>query len=494
LDYLQELGVSALWISPIYPSPMLDFGYDISDYCGVDQLFGTLEDMDELIEAAHARGLKLILDFVPSHTSDQHPWFQESRASRDNPRRDWYLWHDGLPSGAPPNNWLSMFGGSGWQFDEHSGQYYLHTFLKEQPDLNWRNPQVRSTMYDVMRFWLDKGVDGFRVDVIYALLKDALLRDDPPNPQFKPGDNPYEALLHVHSLQSPGIHGILREMRGVLAEYAGDRVLIGETFHLSSLEQFTSYYGAQLDECHLPFNFQLIMLEWTPQVIRRFVEAYEAALPPGAWPNWVLGNHDQQRIATRGGGPAQARIAQMLLLTLRGTPTCYYGDEIGMTNVMIPPEREQDPYGLRVPGQGRDPVRTPMQWDNSPYAGFSTVEPWLPLADDARAVNVAGASGNPTSMLALFRRLIALRRASPALSIGSYATLATGQQEVYGYERRHEAERILVVLNFGTASQSLDLRQAAQGEVLLSTYLDRDGAEALGTVQLRPFEGLVIRC
>lgn len=494
LDYLQQHGIRALWISPIYPSPMLDFGYDISDYCAIDPLFGTMEDFDRLLREAHARDLKIILDLVPSHTSNQHSWFVQARSSRDHPRRDWYVWHDGRPDGGPPNNWLSMFGGSAWEFDTHTDQYYLHTFLKEQPDLNWRNPEVRAAMFDVMRFWLDKGVDGFRVDVVYALVKDAELHDDPFNPSYRPGDNPYEALRHQYSLERPEIHEVLREMRQVLDAYPGDRLFIGETFHLASLEQFISYYGRNLDECHLPFNFQLIMKPWRADAIRSYIAQYERALPQGAWPNWVLGNHDQHRIATRADSIAQAKVAQMLLLTLRGTPTCYYGDEIGMTDVEIPADCEQDPYGRRVPGQGRDRVRTPMQWDCSVNAGFSTAMPWLPLADDYQAVNVEAASGDNSSILTLFRALISLRQATPALTIGCWSPIDVGHEQVLAYLRQHEDERILVALNFDQASHVLDLREGREcGEVLLSTYLDRAGVESLSALHLRPDEGLVVR-
>ena len=494
VPYVAWLGVDAIWIAPFYQSPMRDFGYDISDYCAIDPIFGTLADFDRLAATAHAHGLKIILDFVPSHTSDQHPWFAEARARRDSPKRDWYCWHEPRQDGGPPNNWLSMFGGSAWELDACTNQYYLHTFLKEQPDLNWRNPEVRTAMFEAMRFWLDRGVDGFRVDVIYALLKDELLRDDPPNPAFQPGDNPYESLLHERSLESPDIHGVLREMRQVLSSYPGERVLIGETFHLSTLERFVSYYGASLDECHLPFNFQLIVKAWEPQVIRAFVEAYERALPAGAWPNWVLGNHDQHRIATRAGGPAQAKVAQMLLLTLRGTPTCYYGDELGMADVPVAPQDQRDPYGRRVPGQGRDPARTPMLWDGLPHAGFSTAKPWLPIADGWQTLNVAAQQANATSMLTLFRALVALRRALPALHIGSYRSVACEPDSVFAYLREHGDERILVVLQFGAEPCAIDAAMVgAQGQVLVSTYLDRAGSIALERIQLRAHEGLIIR-
>lgn len=362
------------------------------------------------------------------------------------------------------------------------------------PDLNWRNPRLKAAMWGVMHSWLARGVDGFRVDVIYALVKDKEFRDDPLNPDYKQGDNPYEQLLHVYSLNRPEAHEVLREMRAVVDSYDGDRVLIGETFHLSSLAEIVSWYGANLDECHLPFNFKLITRPWDARQIRHLVEEYEQMLPIGAWPNWVLGNHDQHRIATRVGGIEQAKLAQMLLLTLRGTPTAYYGDEIGITNGLIPRESVRDPFEKRVQGQGRDPERTPMQWDSSLYAGFSDVEPWLPVAENYQAVNVEVETRDSTSILTLFRALTTLRRANDTLTIGSYSSVEVGHNEVFAYMRKHEETQVLVALNFGSEGQSLDLRGAGVAcEVLLSTHLDRSGGEMLDGLYLRPNEGLVAR-
>ncbi|HEX8432647.1 MAG TPA: alpha-amylase family glycosyl hydrolase, partial [Longimicrobium sp.] len=432
LDHLRWLGVDALWISPIFPSPMADFGYDVADYTGIDPLFGTLADFDRLLAEAHARGLRVILDFVPNHSSDQHPWFRESRRSRDDPRRDWYLWRDAAPDGGPPNNWLSNFGGSAWTWDEGSGQYYYHAFLPEQPDLNWRNPAVVEAMLGALRFWLDRGVDGFRVDVIWHLIKDELFRDNPPEPGWRAGTDPFRSLVPLHTTDRPEVHSVIRGMRRLFDEY-GDRVLIGEIY--LPIPRLVEYYGAALDEVHLPFNFHLILTEWKAGAIAATIREYEAALPAGGWPNWVLGNHDQHRIATRV-GTAQARVAAMLLLTLRGTPTLYYGDEIGMTDVPIPPERVQDPWEKNVPGRrlGRDPVRTPMPWADAPHAGFTTGEPWLPLGADHRAQCAAVQAADGGSMLALHRALLALRRSEPALSVGAYRTAEAGEG-VLAYER-----------------------------------------------------------
>src|SRR5690242_17904552 len=387
LDYLCWLGVDAIWLSPIYPSPMADFGYDISNYTNVHPLFGTLADMDTLLQQAHGRGLKVILDFVPNHTSDEHPWFQESRSSKTNEKRDWYIWRDPAPDGGPPNNWTSFFGGPAWQFDEQTGQYYLHLFDVKQPDLNWRNPAVRQAMYDVLRFWLQRGIDGFRVDVLWMLIKDDQFRDNIMNPNWKPGDRHDRRQEGTYTQDQPGIHEIVARMRSVIDEYP-DRVFIGEIY--LPIPRLVQYYGVNLDEAHLPFNFQFILMEqWTATTIQTTVETYEGALPQGAWPNWVLGNHDRPRIATRV-GREQARVAQMLLLTLRGTPTIYYGDEIGLPQVPIPPERVRDPFEKNVPGigVGRDGARTPMQWDDHANAGFTTAEPWLPLADHWKENNV----------------------------------------------------------------------------------------------------------
>ena len=403
LGYLQELGVEAVWISPVFPSPMADFGYDVSDYCDVDPLFGSLADLDRVIAEAHAHGLKVILDFVPNHTSDRHPWFEQSRSSRNDDKRDWYIWRDPAPDGGPPNNWGSMFGGSGWTFDERTGQYYYHAFLREQPDLNWRNPQLRAAMHDVLRFWLRRGVDGFRIDVLWHLMKDPTLRDDPPNPDWRPGMPDITRNRRIHSCDHPDVIDVTLELRRVCDEFA-DRVLIGELYR--PLERLVAYYGPQLDGVQLPFNFHLLDADWTPAAIADLVARYEALLPQGAWPNWVLGNHDQSRVATRL-GRAQAPLAMMLLLTLRGTPTIYQGDELGLEDAVIPPDRIRDPWALNEPGiGGRDPERSPMPWDASPHAGFSSGEPWLPLADGWETRNVAQQSGDPRSLLELTRQLL----------------------------------------------------------------------------------------
>ncbi|MFN8484105.1 MAG: alpha-amylase family glycosyl hydrolase [Anaerolineae bacterium] len=494
LDYLTSLGIDAIWLSPIYPSPMADFGYDISDYADVNPLFGSLGDFDRLVEAAHARGLRVILDLVPNHTSDQHPWFQASRAARDNPQRDWYIWRAPAPDGGPPNNWQSFFGGNAWTLDEATGQYYLHLFLKAQPDLNYRNPAVVEALLNTMRFWLDRGVDGFRVDVIWLMIKDEEFRDEPPSPTYQPGRPDRHRHEHIYTEDQALVHDIIRAMRRVLDSYE-ERMMVGEIY--LPYERLMTYYGADMDECHMPFNFQLIESKWGAEIVRGVVEAYEAALPAGGWPNWVLGNHDRSRIGTRA-GREQARVAMMLLLTLRGTPTCYYGDEIGMVDVDIPVEKWQDPAGLQqkdIQGESRDPERTPMQWDAGPNAGFCPpdVEPWLPLAPDYRQVNIAVEEGEQASMLHLFRRLTTLRRATPALGVGDYRSLDASGDGVFVYERAHEGQRVVVALNFTGDERVVAVSaEPLSGDVLLSTRLDREGPASLSALTLRPNEGIII--
>ena len=489
LDYLVELGVDAIWISPIYPSPMADFGYDVADYCDVDPRFGTLADFDRLLAEAHARGLKVLLDLVPNHTSDAHPWFAESRASRRNPRRDWYLWRDPAPGGGPPNNWISDFGGSAWEWDEQSGQYFYHAFLKEQPDLNWRNPDVRTAMLDSLRFWFDRGVDGFRIDVLWHMVKHAAFPDNPANPDWTPAMGDMHRVLQLHSTDQPGVHGIAAAMRAVADDYPGDRVLIGEIY--LPVDRLMAYYGRDRPEVQLPFNFQLVDAPWNARALATLIDSYEAALPPGAWPNWVLGNHDRPRSATRR-GPAQARVAATLLLTLRGTPILYYGDELGLEDVAIPPARVQDPRELREPGLGlgRDPVRTPMPWNASANAGFSTGEPWLPLGPDWPTRNVAAEAGDPDSMLTLHRTLLRLRRVYPALAVGDYRGIAA-QGDVLAYERRHGDGRIVVALNLGGNAGLVTIPPGTY-RALLSTVSHPCNPVAGGHYALAPNEGAIL--
>ncbi len=486
LDYVTWLGVDAIWISPIYPSPMADFGYDVADYCDVHPLFGTLATFDRLVADAHARGIKVILDVVPSHTSDQHAWFRDSRSSRNAAKRDWYIWRDGRGENVPPNNWVSNFGGPAWTFDPATGQWYLHGFLREQPDLNWRNPAVQDAVIAAMRFWLDRGVDGFRIDVMWLMVKDAEFRDNPPNPDYRPGQPEINRLLQVHSADQPEVHAVVAAMRRAVDAY-DERVLIGEIY--LPVDRLMTYYGANRDGAHLPFNFQMIFATWTAPALGRMIADYEAALPPGGWPNWVLGNHDQLRVAARL-GPAQARVAAMLLLTLRGTPTLYYGDELGIARVDIPPEAAQDPWSRNEPGFGRDASRTPFHWDASANAGFTAGRPWLPLDPAYPVSNVAVEREDSGSMLNLYRHLLATRRGHAALSVGGFTLLAS-EGDVLAYERRHGDERVVVALNLGREPQALpDVEGLAGGRLLASTFPDRGSGPP--TDGLRPDEGVVI--
>ncbi len=490
LPYLIELGIDAIWISPIFPSPMIDFGYDVSNYVDIDPLFGTLRDFDELLTRAHGCGLRILLDLVPNHTSDQHPWFVESRGSRDSPKRDWYLWQNPGPHGAEPNNWLSQFGGSAWEFDRRSGQYYYHAFLKQQPDLNWRNPRVRHAIYEAMRFWLRRGVDGFRVDVLWHLIKDDQFRDNPVNANFAPGMPPHEVLAQLYTSDRPEVQEVIAEMRSVVDEFA-DRLLIGEIY--LPLERLVKYYGRDLGGTHFPFNFSLLNSPWRAATIAGLIRDYEVALPQGGWPNWVLGNHDWPRIAGRI-GREQARVGAMLLLTLRGTPTLYFGDEIGMTQVAISPDRIRDPFEKNVPGLnvGRDGSRTPMQWDATVHAGFSQAEPWLPVAEDFRQENVANQRSEPTSIYNLYRRLIALRRSCRALTTGSYRPVLT-RGDLLAFARESKDDRVLIALNLGNQPEAARFADGhLTGKLVLSSHLDRDNEAIRGAIDLRPNEGVVI--
>ncbi len=490
LDYLVELGIGTIWLSPIFRSPMADFGYDVSDHTDIEPLFGTLGDFDELLHAVHRRGLKLLLDLVPNHTSDLHPWFLESRSSRHNPKRDWYLWRDPGPNGGPPNNWLSEFGGSAWTFDRRTGQHYGHAFLAQQPDLNWRNAQVRGAVHDVMRFWLARGVDGFRVDAVGHLVKDEQFRDNPVNPEFRQHDPPSKRLLRLYNADLPQVHEMIAGLRSVVDEFPS-RLLIGEVY--LPFDRLSAYYGSELSGAHFPFNFALLSTAWNARAIAGLVDEYEAALPPGGWPNWVLGNHDKPRIAGRV-GIDQARVAAMLLLTLRGTPTLYYGDEIAMPQVAIPAERVQDPFEKNVPGRGhgRDGARTPMQWNATPHAGFSEVEPWLPLADDFHSVNVANQRDDATSIYHLYRRLIATREARLSLQVGAYQPVVAGG-DLLLFVRAHPRERTLIALNLGEEAAAVEFRAGRlAGRVLVSALGDRDGEAVDHSIDLRGNEGLLI--
>ena len=439
LDHLTWLGVDAVWLSPFYRSPMADFGYDVSDHCDVDPIFGALADADRLIAEAHARGLRVLVDWVANHTSDRHPWFVDARSSRDSEHRNWYVWRDPAPGGGPPNNWRAAFGTDvpAWTFDEASGQYYLHLFLPEQPDLNWSEPAVEQAMHDVIRFWLDRGVDGFRADAIHAIGKDPALADDPPGSAGLPRSSTND---------DPATHGHLRALRRLLDGYPGDRVVVGEVYLLDTAKVAT-YYGDG-DELHLAFNFPPLYTPWEASAWHQRLDEAERHLAPAGWPTWVLSNHDNPRPRTRYGSEDQARAAAVLLLTLQGTPFLYAGDELGLEDAVVPPERALDPGG-------RDGCRAPLPWTAAPGHGWHA-EPWLPWPPDPKRRNVDSLRADPSSIMHLYRRLLAARRASPALERGAMQRLASPDGLV-AWTRSEGDDVRTVAVNFTGAERALTL-------------------------------------
>lgn len=504
LDYLRDgttasLGVDAIWLSPIYPSPMRDFGYDVSDYCNIDPRFGTLTDFDELLREAHRRGLRVIMDLVLNHTSDQHHWFRESRASHNSSRRQWYCWADGKAFGRRPNNWNARFGGSSWTWDPQARQYYLHSFLKEQPDLNWQHPPVREAMWDVVRFWLDRGVDGFRLDAINWLGKDTRW----PNNPFRFGLRGYTRQHHLFDRDQAIAHEVMRELRRLISTYP-DVVLIGEAA-ADTPDGPASFYGQGDDELHLVFDFRLMKSPWRADAFRQFLSDHVPTIPKGGWPTIVFSNHDQSRHINRygAGGDAQgrARAAALLLLTMPGTPFVYYGEELGMRNGMLRYRDLRDPYTKRFwPFRpGRDPARTPMQWDASRSAGFTAGRAWLPVSPDYSQLNVAREASDPHSLWSLYRRLLELRRSSPALSLGEHQLIEGSPGECLLYQReactdQGGQEKMLVAVNFSERACEFNLPSGSpQGRVLIST--DPHAGEALWDprhIRLGPNEGRLV--
>ncbi len=456
---------------------MRDYGYDVSDYKDIDPLFGTLGDADRLIAEAHGRGIRILLDFVPNHTSSDHPWFVDARSSRTARHRDWYVWRDPAPGGGPPNPMQSQFGGPAWTLDETTGQYWYHSFLPQQPELDWRNPDVRAAMLDVLRFWFARGIDGCRIDVLWMIAKDDWpWRDAPAADAAAPDVAAWGALRHG---DGPTIEALLHELRAVSDQFPA-RVLVGEVY--MEPPGLVRYYGKDGHGVHLPFNFTLMGVPWDASTIGGAIAAYEAALPLGAWPNWVLGNHDQARVATRLGA-AQARVAAVLLLTLRGTPTIYNGDELGLPDALIPPDRIVDVAG-------RDPVRIPMPWTtDGPFAGFSTVEPWLPMPPDAGARSVEAQRDDEASMLMLHHRLLALRRARPALQAGAWEPVDVGPG-VLAYNRVQDADRIRVLLNM--THVPVVVRVEGRWRAAVGTTPAREGTFVEGDLTLGPDEAVVL--
>ncbi|HSD75788.1 MAG TPA: alpha-amylase family glycosyl hydrolase [Solirubrobacteraceae bacterium] len=493
LDHLQWLGIDGLWLNPTFPSPNADWGFDVSDYRGVHPELGTLDDLDALVADARSRGIRVLLDLVPNHTSDEHPWFADSRSARDSARRDWYVWRDPAPDGGPPNNWVSIFGGPAWTLDERTGQYYLHNFKDRQPDLDWWNDAVRDEFDDILRWWFDRGIAGFRIDVAHGIVKDRELRDNPP-----PGD----ADKHLHhwlgqrpafSMNREDVHDVYRRWRALCDARPGgpeDRpILVGETW-VDELERLVTFYGSGTDELHLAFNFVFIESRFDPARLAGIVARTEELLPGEAWPTWTLGNHDVERFPTRwcDEDPARSRCALLLLLTLRGTPVLYYGDELALPDTPLPSHAEVDPVALlRDPDRpGRDPARTPMPWSAAPGAGFTRpgVEPWLPLGDVA-AANVEDQRADRGSPLHLVRDLIALRRAHADLRAGAYRELPA-PPGAWAYRR---GERATVALNLGRDEVAVD---GVRGTIAACTDRSRDGEAVGGALCLAPSQGAVV--
>lgn len=516
LDYLVALGVDALWVSPFFASPMDDFGYDISDYCDVDPTFGTLADADRLIAEAHKRKLRIVFDLVINHTSDRHPWFVEARSSKDNPKHDWYIWK---PRTDPtngrrrsrPNNWVCQFEfKSAWWDNPATDEWYLATFTRHQPEVNWRNPELREAMYGVIRFWLDRGVDGFRMDVVNWYVKDDQYRSNPPSLRA----NPDIFQRHVYDRNRPETHDICREIRRLADGYPGDRVLIGEIFVRDPAEA-ASYQGNGSDELHLAFNMELLFLKWNARAFARALEQWYGALPPEGWPNVTLGNHDQPRLASRLGArnarvtDARVRLAAMLLLSVRGTPFIYYGEEIGMKNVPIPRRELVDPTGITfwpLP-LGRDGERTPMQWNPGPGAGFTEggVRPWLRIPDGKGSPCVEEARRNPLSLWHWYRSLIELRKRNPALAGGNFLMLSPGKRGLLSFRRTPGDEKTVpdakggtspvpgsvdCYLNFSGRRRAVTL--PADGEVLLGSRRNPRESLGSGTLVLAPYEALLV--
>ncbi len=499
LDYLKELGVQVIWLSPFYPSPMIDFGYDVADYCNIDPMFGTLDDFKILLKEAHRRHIHVLVDLVANHTSDEHAWFQESRQSKDNTKSNWYIWKDGRTDAEtgqqlPPNNWRdALAGNSAWAWDDHRQQYYLHSWHARQPDLNWSNKAVRHAIKDVMRFWLDLGVDGFRADAVDWIAKDPLFRDDGPSPDYQEGDDsPYDALDHQNSRGWPTEYAYLAEMTSVFEEEKyrhKELFLIAETYQErhNPAESYVAFYGGLDPELAAPFNFEGLYLGWEAQKWRRFLRAFHnglADISPFCVPSYAFGNHDNPRVVTRL-GEAVARSCAVMQLTLPGLIFIYYGEEIGMKNVELPAEVMRDTYY-----RSRDPERTPMQWSADKNAGFSSADStWLPVASDYQSHNVATQTGDPTSFLSLYRALGQLRQGSKCLRWGRIDILDVDNDQVLGYTRRHESEAYLVLVNFSGDAARVTCDISAK-TLIISTHQDttlKDISEN-GVFQLLPHE------
>ena len=486
LDYFEYMGIKILYLSPIFKSPMVDNGYDISDFTDIDPLFGDLNDFDELLKAMHVRDMKLVLDFVPNHTSDEHPWYLESRASRQSPKRDWYVWNDPSPGGGVPNNWVSVFGGSAWSYDTRTGQYYLHQFCPEQPDLNLRNAEVRQALKEVLMFWLDKGVDGFRVDAVPHLVEDSKFLDEPTKPEYDPLCPNYDHLEHIYTKNLWDNHKIVQEWRTLLNQYkAPYRILIGEI--MADLPDVMKYYGGRYSEFDFPFNFGFLGLSksTTAQDLYKVISDYLTALPRGKWPNWLLGNHDVSRIGTKV-GHEYSRALNVLLLTLPGTAVTYYGEEIGMTDAEVP---------LKTSKDFRDPQRSPMQWCSKQNAGFTHgMKPWLPVAKNFKIVNVEDQMADPTSVLQLYRELLRIRSSSRCLKELCFKVVHVDSL-ILAYTRSAKHCKFLIIVNFGQESWTGSLDSiSGSGVVEVDSEMKMRGAKILfDNIKLSKAQALVVK-
>jgi alpha-glucosidase len=487
LDHLAWLGIDAIWLSPTFPSPNADWGYDVADYFGVHRDLGTSADLDELIAAARTRGIRILLDLVPNHTSIEHPWFVDARSSRDAEHRDWYVWADPAADGGPPNNWVSSFMGKAWTLDDATGQMYLTNFLPEQADLNWWNDDVRDAFDAILRFWFDRGVAGFRIDVAHMIVKDRDLRDNPPASADDPVLTRLRGQRAVYNSNRPEVHDVHRRWRRIADEYDPPRLLVGETF-VDRVEDVIPFYGRG-DELGLAFNIPFLQAPFDASTLRALVETTESLVPEGCAPVWTGSNHDVSRLPTRWGAgrDAATRCALMMLLTLRGTAFLYYGDEIGMPDTDVPRERLLDPVSIEfAPVHNRDAARTPMPWSNEPGAGFTAagVEPWLPFGDFERC-NVADQRADDGAVLHLVRDLIALRRALPELTTGAYESIAT-DGGLWAWRR---GDRVAVAVNLAHEAASLD---GVRGTIRICTDRGRDGETVDGTLRLDAWHGVVV--
>ena len=485
LDYLQALGIDAIWLSPVYPSPDVDFGYDVADYKDIDPKFGTMKDFENLVKQAKKRHIHIIMDLVLNHTSDQHEWFLESKKSKDNPYHNWYIWHDPKPNGDPPNNWQAIFGGSAWEYNPDLDQYYYHMFYKEQPDVNWRNSEVRAAMLDVFRFWLKKGVDGFRLDVFNAYFKDPEFKDNPP----KLGIRSFDRQKHIYDISQPEMYPLLKEIRGILDKHK-QAYAVGETF-LADTEQTASYCGE--DKLHAAFNFEFAENRWHPKRFLNSALKWYDTLSEDAWPNNFLSNHDMTRAASRycfGEDDRRAKVAAAMLLTLKGTPFIYYGEEIGLRDIPIRKKADvRDPIGkLFWPlYKGRDGCRAPMQWTSEINAGFSETDPWLPVNSDYPERNVVRQVSDPNSLLNFFKKIIQIRKSEPALQRGDFTPLIADPRHILAYRRRFEDDELIVILNFS----SRELRyEIPEGEWV--SLLD-DLANISGSINLAPYQVEILK-